>query len=382
MKGNTMRKYLSLLFCLLLTSPAMANWDGKNFSGTKIMFFNVGDCTSVACVPIAAPVDGTGALFGVTGNPFFVTFPSTPTFNCGTGCTSTAGTFNNNSDGVATSSANGQAAAWLYGWNGASWDRVRTDTTNGVWVNIKSSVLPTGAATSANQASQITQETATAAALGTTADAPASVPTTTSPASGVSLWKAFINLFTNGTDTAYNGSGSATVYGYFKGLYSALTGASTCLAGTTATTQSAATTGTVTKLQCDLNGNPWLPPSQLPQPGTPTGNIAASGSPTAVVIKASAGTVYGVQLGGIGSAPAYLKLYNAASATCGSGTPVKRLIIPANTTAANGAGSNVTFGTAGLNFTTGITYCVTTGIADNDATGPAANTFLINLDWN
>lgn len=111
-----------------------------------------------------------------------------------------------------------------------------------------------------------------------------------------------------------------------------------------------------------------------------TGNIAANNT-TAVVVKASAGTLFGAQLYGLGSAPAYLKIYNAATATCGAGTPVKRLMIPAASTAANGAGSNIQFGAAGINFGTGITYCVTTGITDADATAPAASTFLVNLDW-
>jgi hypothetical protein len=99
---------------------------------------------------------------------------------------------------------------------------------------------------------------------------------------------------------------------------------------------------------------------------------------TAVVVKASAGTLFGVQVYGIGAAAAFLKIYNAASATCGSGTPVKRLMIPSAT--GGGAGSNVAFG-PGLAFSTGITYCVTTGIADADTTAPAASTFLVNLDY-
>lgn len=111
-----------------------------------------------------------------------------------------------------------------------------------------------------------------------------------------------------------------------------------------------------------------------------TGNIAANNT-TAVVVKASAGTLYSIQMYGIGSAPAYLKIYNATSATCGSGTPVKRLMIPAASTAANGGGSNIDFGAAGVKFGTGITYCVTTGIGDADTTAPAASTFLVNLDW-
>lgn len=118
----------------------------------------------------------------------------------------------------------------------------------------------------------------------------------------------------------------------------------------------------------------------VPVAAASTAGASVPNNTTAVVVKASAGTLFGVQIYGIGSAPAYLKIYNATSATCGSGTPVKRLMIPAASTAANGAGSNVTFG-PGLAFGTGITYCVTTGIGDADATAPAASTFLVNVDY-
>jgi hypothetical protein len=116
--------------------------------------------------------------------------------------------------------------------------------------------------------------------------------------------------------------------------------------------------------------------------GATPGNEIAPSNTTGVNLKGTPGTVYGVQLGGIGSAPAYLKLYNKATApTCGTDTPVKRLIIPSAPTAANGAGSNISF-SVGINFSLGIGYCVTTGITDADTTAPAANTFLINVDWN
>jgi hypothetical protein len=75
-----MRKILWFLSLLLLTSPAFANWNGKNAAGTTITFFNVNDCTSVVCVPITQMTDGTGAAFGVTGNPFFVSPASGATF--------------------------------------------------------------------------------------------------------------------------------------------------------------------------------------------------------------------------------------------------------------------------------------------------------------
>lgn len=115
--------------------------------------------------------------------------------------------------------------------------------------------------------------------------------------------------------------------------------------------------------------------------GAATAGAAVPNNTTAVVVKSGAGTLYGVQLYGIGSAPAYLKIYNATSATCGSGTPVKRLSIPAAATAANGAGNNVSFGPQGIAFSTGITYCITTGITDADNTAPAASTFVANIDY-
>ena len=126
---------------------------------------------------------------------------------------------------------------------------------------------------------------------------------------------------------------------------------------------------------------PGVGTEAAPGLGASTSGAIVPNNTTAVVLKASAGALYGVQLYGLATSPAYLKLYNATSATCGSGTPVKRLMIPAAATAANGAGSNITFGPAGILFTVGITYCVTTGIADADTGAPAASTFLVNLDW-
>jgi hypothetical protein len=118
----------------------------------------------------------------------------------------------------------------------------------------------------------------------------------------------------------------------------------------------------------------------VPVAAASTAGAIVPNNTNSVVVKGSAGTLFGVQIYGLGSAPAYLKIYNAATATCGSGTPVKRLMIPAAATAANGAGSNVTFG-PGLAFGTGITYCVTTGLPDNDTGTPAATTFLVNMDF-
>jgi hypothetical protein len=113
-----------------------------------------------------------------------------------------------------------------------------------------------------------------------------------------------------------------------------------------------------------------------------TGFIVSNNT-TGILIKNAPGTLYSAQFSGIGSAPVWVKLYDTASVpTCGSGTPVKRLIIPAASTAANGAGSNITFGPFGTAFTTGIAYCVTGGIADADTTTPTISSYTVNFDWN
>lgn len=113
-----------------------------------------------------------------------------------------------------------------------------------------------------------------------------------------------------------------------------------------------------------------------------TGFLVANNT-TGVLVKNSAGTIYSAQLGGIGSVPAWVKIYDSASApTCGSGTPVKRLIIPANSSPTLGAGSNINFGPFGFAVTNGFGYCVTTGIADADTGAPAINSYVVNFDWN
>jgi hypothetical protein len=67
----------------------------------------------------------TGAPTYVTGqtSPLSLDLAGNLRTNCAAGCA--GGSFNNNVDGVATSATNAQTAAWLYGWNGASFDRVK-----------------------------------------------------------------------------------------------------------------------------------------------------------------------------------------------------------------------------------------------------------------
>lgn len=110
-------------------------------------------------------------------------------------------------------------------------------------------------------------------------------------------------------------------------------------------------------------------------------HLIAANSNNATVIKSRSGIVTSVQLGGVGSAPAYLKFYDKATApTCGTDIPTKVLIIPAASTAANGGGSNITI-SLGVAFNIGIGICVVVGIADADNTAVPAATYVINIDW-
>lgn len=55
---------------------------------------------------------------------------------------------------LADATSNPTTAPWagmLMCFNGTTWDRLRGDTTNGIFANVKTSVLPTGAATAAKQ---------------------------------------------------------------------------------------------------------------------------------------------------------------------------------------------------------------------------------------
>lgn len=89
-----MKRYLlAAILAAFFVLPARADWTGLNATGATITFKNPNACTSVACVPVAQPVDSTGASFGVTGNPFFISFgtgvtlpayASPPTVNLGT----------------------------------------------------------------------------------------------------------------------------------------------------------------------------------------------------------------------------------------------------------------------------------------------------------
>lgn len=108
--------------------------------------------------------------------------------------------------------------------------------------------------------------------------------------------------------------------------------------------------------------------------------VISAATTNATVVKASAGQLGGLQVFNNSGTIGYLKLYNKASApTVGTDTPVKTLLIPANT---SGAGFIVPRSQIGTQFSNGIALAITGGIADNDNTAVAANAFVVNGDYN
>ena len=102
--------------------------------------------------------------------------------------------------------------------------------------------------------------------------------------------------------------------------------------------------------------------------GTPTASLLAAAATTnATVVKATAGTLFNVVASNSGATTRYLKYYNKATAPT-VGTDVPALVIPL----VAGHATPVGFGTLGTRLSLGIGMAITSGAADNDATGVAA----------
>lgn len=113
--------------------------------------------------------------------------------------------------------------------------------------------------------------------------------------------------------------------------------------------------------------------------GTTMAHAINPNNVTGVVVKNSAGQLYGVTMCTSGSVAAYLHLYNSSSApTAGAGTIVKTLICPGPSVGGGGASYQWPNGIA---FSAGIAYTFTSGISDTDSGQPTQTTFSIDFDY-
>lgn len=181
-----------------------------------------------------------------------------------------------------------------------------------------------------------------------------------------------------------------TVGTYFHGNQSAVTGQWVCpcaglhqvrfnllaITGGSAIINMHASVGTAPVLIA--GGSVALVPSFIRLQSTTSGgsnvtSVAVPNNTTATVVKANPGQIYAISAYNSGSTPAYLKLYDATTATAGAGTPVDRIGIP--------AGKSFMEWPQGIPFGTGISAIITTGIGDSDTTAPAASTFIVSFYW-
>ena len=96
--------------------------------------------------------------------------------------------------------------------------------------------------------------------------------------------------------------------------------------------------------------------------GQTLGTLVAPLTVAATVVKATAGKLYSISVGNAQATAVYLKVYNAASVTLGTTSPIQNYLVPANGT------FNVDINDVGLYFSTGICIAVTGGQALLDST--------------
>lgn len=110
--------------------------------------------------------------------------------------------------------------------------------------------------------------------------------------------------------------------------------------------------------------------------GLTTHTLISAATTNATSVKASAGTVYGIQASNTGAAVAFVKLFNKASApTVGTDVAVKTLIVPA------GGGIVVPINDIGLSFGTGVAYSITALATTADTTAVALAQVVVNIDY-
>ena len=89
----------------------------------------------------------------------------------------------------------------------------------------------------------------------------------------------------------------------------------------------------------------------------------SDGDNTAQTVKASAGTLYTLEVQNPNGSDAYFQLFDASAPTIGTTVPNQSYIVPAN------GAMDKTFGAAGIAFATAIKYaCTTTATGSGDPT--------------
>lgn len=290
---------------------------------------------------------------------------------------------------------------------------IQVDATGRLYVNVATSALPSGAATSANQTTIIGHVDGIEAYLATVAGAVSGTEVQADvlsiiPGTGATnLGKAEDSAHASGdvgvfllalrTDTLAASSGAT---GDYEGLHTDSIGALWARLSAEIADDAAFTVGTSRVLPVGFfadetatdsvnEGDIGAPRMTLdrkvvvtPQSHTAGGatpyKLISAATTNATSVKASAGQVYSIIATNVNAAVRYLKLYNKSSApTVGTDTPVQVYALPGATT---GGGFTLSI-PVGMEFTTGIAFAITTGVADSDTGAVAANEIVVNLTY-
>lgn len=105
-------------------------------------------------------------------------------------------------------------------------------------------------------------------------------------------------------------------------------------------------------------------------------HTVSAATTNATSVKASVGVINDITISNNGASPAYLKLYNKASApTVGTDVPIRTIMCPAGQTVVSG------FSTYGLRLMTGIAFAITGGAANTDTAAVAANQVIVGMSY-
>jgi len=119
-----------------------------------------------------------------------------------------------------------------------------------------------------------------------------------------------------------------------------------------------------------------VPTPSTSQGASTTNHLISAATTNATSVKTAAGVINDITLSNNAASPRYFKLYNKASApTVGTDTPVRTVMIPANTTL------ELAFAPFGFRFSTGIAYAITAGIAVADTTAIGANEVAVGMSY-
>ena len=319
--------------------------------------------------------------------------------NCAAGCS--AGTTSNASDAVATSSTNGASVGYGYVFNGTTWDRQRGLGNAGSGVATTSLGLTGGVAylygfngttwdqiqvdANKNVKSVLFQG---AAALSATNGIYANALQGNAV---LSLTNPSFAKLTDGTTAVPVKAASTAAVAADPALVVAISPNNTLPVNQTqmngvAVTSGVGASGTGTQRVAVSTDSPGgaLANAAFAQPiGGTTGGATpyhylSAASTNSTLISTGAHSVYNITAVNTTATLYYLKFSdNSAAPTCGTTAVVHTYPIPASAT---GAGLTISI-PVGIKFASGLGFCITGAVADNDTTS-AATGVVINVDYN